>query len=157
MHFWGMLLGVVPHLLIVAGLAMLRPFREGGGSRAAVAGYAIVLIGLLASAAFDLIAQSLGAPLFMPLIAIGLILLAVAGREGTALDARARTVLLSIGVLLAVSLAWAFVPLEVSDAVGGYRIYGFMAHFLTGLGWALFGVLTARRVRADVLAPADLG
>lgn len=152
MHFWGMLLGVVPHLLIAAGLASLRPFRDGGASKVAVAGYAIVLIGLLTSATLDFLMQGLAAPIFIPLIALGAILFAI-GSGGTVLDARSRAVMLSVGLLLAVAFAVALVPLEVSDPIGGYRIYGFVAHFLAGLGWALFGYRTVRRARAA----ADLG
>lgn len=155
MHFWGMLLGVVPHLLIAAGLATLRPFRDGGASRVAVAGYAILLIGLLTSAALDLLTQSLGAPLFIPVVALGSILLAMGSRGSPTLPARSRAVLLSLGVLLGVAFAVALVPQEIADPIGGYRIYGFLAHLLAGLGWALFGYLLARGVRAREHASAD--
>jgi hypothetical protein len=36
-------------------------------------------------------------------------------------------------------------PLDVFDRVGGYRIYGVMAHLLAGLGWALIGLVVLRR------------
>ncbi len=140
MHFWGMLLGVVPHLLIAAGLATLRPFRDGGASKVGVAGYAILLVGLLTSATLDLIMQALGAPIFIPLIGIGALAFAIGGR--TSLDPRPRIVLLSVGLVLLVAFALALIPLEVADPIGGYRIYGFVAHFVAGLGWALFGYLT---------------
>jgi len=43
------------------------------------------------------------------------------------------------------AFALALIPLEVSDQIGGYRIYGLFAHFLTGIGWVALGVSFGRR------------
>jgi hypothetical protein len=56
-----------------------------------------------------------------------------------------RGTLLFLGVLLAVAFLWALTPLDVFDSVGGYRIYGAMAHLAAGLAWAVVGLLVLRR------------
>jgi hypothetical protein len=45
-----------------------------------------------------------------------------------------------LGVFQALAFALALMPHEISDQVGGYRIYGLFAHFLTGIGWAALGL-----------------
>ena len=145
MHAWGLLLGVLPNVLIAAGLWLARPVVVSGGGPVTRLGYGLVLAGVLASAALDLLWRALGPPLFVPLIAAGLLILALAPRRDGGSMTPIRGTLLFLGVLLAVAFLWALTPLDVFDRVGGYRIYGAMAHLLAGLGWATLGALIIRR------------
>ena len=111
----------------------------------------LALIGLIVPAAIDLFIAALGPPFFVPLQALGLILLALGSRGNPGMSRTQRSVLLAMGVLLAVAFTWALAPLDLSDAVGGYRLYGLLAHLAAGLGWVAFGVTVWRTpVRATV-------
>ena len=146
MHSWGLLLGVIPNALVAGGLWLTRSALLVGGGRAAKLGYGLLLVGLLASAGLDLLWGALGPPLMLPVIAAGLLILALAPRSGDGTPRATRAILLGLGVLLAVAFGWALTPLDVFDRVGGYRIYGVMAHLLAGLCWALIGATILRRV-----------
>lgn len=141
MHFWGMLLGVIPNVLVAAGLWLARSIFVKGDGRAARAGYGLVLLGLLVPAVLDLASRSLGPPMLLPLLGLGLLVLGLAMRRDSGADRAVRIVVLALGSLLVMAFGWALVPLELSDRVGGYRIFGFIAHLVGGLGWALLGVL----------------
>lgn len=147
MHSWGLLLGVIPNALVASGLWLTRFALLAGGGRAAKLGYGLLLVGLVASACLDLLSGALGPPLMVPVIAAGLLLLALAPRGGGGTAQPIRSMVLLLGVLLAVAFGWALTPLEVFDSVGGYRIYGAMAHLLAGLGWATVGALILRSNR----------
>ena len=150
MHFWGLLLGVIPNAFVAGGLWLGRSVLLRGGGRAARVGYGLVLLALLASASLDLVFGALGPPLFLPLLAAGLIVLALAPRDPSGPRAPIRRSLLALGVLLAIAFAWALLPLDVSDRMGGFRIFGFMAHLLGGIGWAIVGYLIARRATTEI-------
>jgi hypothetical protein len=62
-------------------------------------------------------------------------------------------VLAVIGALALLAMAWWFVPLEVFDALKGYRWYGLMAHVGTGMGWVTLG-LALRPLPSAVTWPA---
>ena len=146
MHGWGMLLGVVPNALLLAGLVGLRASLLAGAGRSAGIGFALAIGALLASAMVDLALGALGPPLLLPIQAIGLVLLGAApGSSPTTRrpEAVAR-VILAIGILLIGAFVVALIPLEVSDRIGGYRIYGAVAHLATGIGWVLAGVVALR-------------
>jgi hypothetical protein len=145
MHAWGLLLGVIPNVLVAAGLWLARPVLVLGGGPLTRLGYGLVLAGVLASAVLDLLWRALGPPLLMPLIAAGLLTLALAPRRDGGSMTPIRGTLLFLGVLLAVAFLWALTPLDVFDSVGGYRIYGAMAHLAAGLAWAVVGLLVLRR------------
>jgi hypothetical protein len=145
MHAWGLMLGVIPNALVAAGLWLSRPMLLRGGGRAARIGFGLLLLALLVSAGLDLLFRALGPPLLLPFVAAGLLLLALAPREAPGVDSAIRTTLLALGLLLTIAFGWGLVPLETSDSVGGYRIYGFLAHLLAGLGWALLGLVIIRR------------
>jgi hypothetical protein len=153
MHFWGMLLGVIPNVLVAAGLWLSRAALLRGAGGSARVGYALVLLALLVSAGIDLAFGALGPPLLLPLVAVGSLVLALAPRDPPSLERAVRTILVAIGAILAVAFVWALVPLETSDAVGGYRIFGFMVHVLGGIGWAVLGIRIARLEPGDP-APA---
>lgn len=129
--FWGMLLGGPPPLLIALGLWLRRGALTSGGGRRARVGLALAVFGLAVAAIIDLIIAALGPPFFVPVVGLGLVLLAV-GRPGTRL-------LLALGLLYAAAFGLALVPLEISDPLAGYRLYGVLAHLLPGLLWAALG------------------
>jgi hypothetical protein len=147
MFFWGTLLGGPPNLLVALGLGLLTPWLTEGARRSARLGYWLTLAGLVVPAAIDLSIGAMGPPLFVPVAGAGLVLLALGSRESAWLGFR-REVLLGMGVLLLVGFAWALAPLEASDRVGGYRIYGVLTSFVPGLAWAVLG--------ASLLMPRQL-
>jgi hypothetical protein len=140
MHFWGMLLGGPPNLLVAAALLGLAPRLTEGASRRSRVGLGLAVFGLAAGGALDLIAGALNAPLLIPLIGVGLLLLALGRTASPALPRAALMALVAIGVLELVAFAWALAPLALSDQVAGYRWYGLLAHVGTGLGWVALGL-----------------
>lgn len=140
MHFWGSMLGGPPNLLVSLGLIILSPRLASRSSRLTRTGYTLTLIGLLVPAAIDLYIGALGAPLFVPVVGVGLILLALGSRHNPQLKRQSLYLLMLIGIFQVVAFALALLPLEVSDSIGGYRTYGIFAHFLSGAGWVAFGV-----------------
>ncbi len=145
---WGSLLGGPPNLLVALGLMLLYPRRAQGASRLARVGCALTLIGLVVPASIDLLMGAIGAPIFMPLLALGLVLLSVGSWQSPAPTQAGVQWLLLIGVLHAAAFALALVPLEISDPFGGYRWYGLLAHFVPAIGWVLSGVGLWRRTHA---------
>ena len=144
MLFWGMLLGGIPNLLIATGLVLLAPRLVPAPGRVARVGYVLLLIGLIVPALIDLSIQALGAPFLLPVAAIGLALLAVGTRRNPRVSRPSRLLLLLIGALLASAFAWAMLPGTLMDPIGGYRIYGVLAHLGAGICWVLFGVSVLR-------------
>lgn len=89
-------------------------------------------------------------PLLMPLAATGLILLATAHRHNASLPPTSRLALLTMGILLSVAfLMGAAIPLETSDSIQGYRLYGILSSLLFGLGCVVLGASLARRRMAE--------
>ena len=146
MHFWGMLLGVVPNALVVAGMLGLRDRLLAGGGTAARVAFNVAIAALVASAAVDLIAGALGPPLLMPFLGAGLVIVGLAPgvRDRSRQRPDLRRPLLLIGILLLGASAFAWIPLEVSDAFGGYRIFGAVAHLAVGAAWTVVGLRAAR-------------
>jgi hypothetical protein len=140
MHFWGSMLGGPPNLLVAFGLGLLCPCIARRASRLARVGYTITMVGLLVPAGIDLVVGALGAPFFVPALGIGLLLLTYGNWHTSRLRREHLYLLLIIGSFLVIAFAWALVPLHVSDQIGGYRIFGLLAHFVTGIGWAVLGV-----------------
>lgn len=140
MHFWGSMLGGPPNLLVALGLLLLYPRVAHHGSRLACTGYTLTLIGLLVPAGIDLAIGALGAPFFVPVLGIGVLLLARGNWHNPRFQRGDLYLLLIIGSFLVLAFAWALVPLGVSDQIGGYRIFGFLAHVVPGIGWAVLGV-----------------
>lgn len=134
--FWGAMTEGVPSLLIAAGLMLLSPFLWDGAGRAARIGYVLLLVSLVIPGVLDLAILATVPPLLYPLEAAGLMLLAWASRV---LRGWARVVLTVMGALLLSTMWSVFVPRETWDAVNGYRIDGFVANVLVGLGWAAVG------------------
>ena len=78
------------------------------------------------------------------LLAPATVALAVLIPKGDAARARTRVVLAVLGTVLATGLVLALIPLETSDAFGGYRIFGGVTYGLGGLVWACLGLSLAQ-------------
>jgi hypothetical protein len=107
------------------------------------AGFVLTLLGLLIPAAVDLIAGGLGPPLFVPVVGVGMVMLAVGNRGNSQAGSLRAYLLLLMGLLQLFALA---IPTNLFGY--GYRISGMMVHFLVGLGWIIFGIRHFSRERA---------
>jgi hypothetical protein len=132
--FWRMLLGGPPNLLVAAALLGLAPRLTQGAPRRARIGLGLAVFGLVVSGAIDLIIRAIAPPFLVPVVGIGLLILAVGRPARSNLPRAALTALAVIGALALLAMAWWFVPLDVFDALKGYRWYGLMAHVGPGLG-----------------------
>ncbi|TAK11741.1 MAG: hypothetical protein EPO32_10760 [Anaerolineae bacterium] len=137
--FWGMMLGGPPNLLLALGLILLKPQLIRPGKGRARAGYFLTLFGLVVPAVIDLAIRAIGPPFFLPILAIGLILLARGG-AGNLLQGLDARLLLINGLCLLASMTLWLIPLDLFDQIEGYRIYGVLAHFIPGLVWAWLGL-----------------
>ena len=143
--FWGSILSALPSLLIASGLLAQYPLLAVGGGGTARWGYRLVMVALVVPAVVDLVMLALGPPLLLPLSVAGLVLLAVGQRSNPAVPRSSRLALLSMGILSFLALVWAaFLPLDVSDRLYGYRIYGFVVYVLVGAGWVVLGASLPR-------------
>ncbi len=138
--FWGGLLGSFPNLLLALGLILSYPWLVKPAGLLARIGYILTLTGLIIPAVIDLFAGGLGPPIFVPLVGIGLILTAFGNRGNSTIQRRSRSLLMVLGLLQITAIASAFVPREVSDGIGGYRLYGILAHIAFGVGWIMLGI-----------------
>jgi hypothetical protein len=140
MHFWGLLLGVVPNLLVVAGLIGLRAALLARAGAVGRIGFLVAVAGLLGSAALDLWFGALAPPLLLPVVGAGLVALGASGEpRGVSRMASVRRSTFVIGLLLLVGTVMAWMPVEVSDGYEGYRLYGAVAHLASGVGWMVAG------------------
>jgi hypothetical protein len=73
-HLWGMLLGVVPNSLIAGGLIALRGVLTP--NNLAAIGHSLTCGALLVPAVLDLAVQAINAPFFLPVQAVGVVMLA---------------------------------------------------------------------------------
>jgi hypothetical protein len=142
--FWGMMLEAPPHLLIAGGLLALLPGIWVALRRPARIGYVLVLFSLVIPAALDLVYQSIMPPLLYPIEAVGLALLAIAGRRLRGLTRIAFGVM---AVLLAATMLQLLLTREQYNALEAYRIHGLIAHVAVGIGWAIAGITEALRPR----------
>lgn len=141
---WGGLMEGVPSLLIVAGLIGARAVVTGNGGRAVRVGYLLLLVSLLIPGLLDLGLRAIGPPFLMPIEAVGLLLVGLGGRDGPSLSATARRALVGMGTLLLLAFITALIPLDLSDRLNGYRVFGVLAYPLVGVGWIVFGASLAR-------------
>ncbi|KGJ72573.1 hypothetical protein GY21_14390 [Cryobacterium roopkundense] len=155
MFFWGMLLGGIPNLLIAAGLISVAAPLSLATGRMARAGFILLLIGLVVPAVIDLAIRALGAPLLLPLAAAGALLLATGNLSNPRVSRPSRLLVLLIGVLLTTAFAFPLLPMTLTDPLGGFRIYGALAHLGVGIGWALFGLTVLRAPRAGQSSRPD--
>ncbi|WP_309572473.1 hypothetical protein [Deinococcus sp.] len=143
--FWGSMTSV-PNLLIAAGLWGTRLLLYTPAGRTARIGYVLLLIGLTVPAVVDLATLTLGPPLLLPAVAVGLILLAVGHRSSQSLPGASRRALFSLGAVLLLGFMWALVSNEITDPMQGYRIFGIITSVLGGAGWMAVGVSLPRHV-----------
>jgi hypothetical protein len=142
--FWGAMLEGPPSLLIAGGLLALLPgiwVALGGPARI---GYVLLLVSLVIPGLVDLVIVAIVPPLLYPVEAVGLALLAIAGRR---LHPLTRIVFGVMAVLLATTLLQLLLSREQFDAIEAYRIHGVMAHVAVGIGWAVAGLTEAPRPR----------
>jgi len=137
--FWGMMMSAPASILISLGLVGHYRLLAGDVNRMARIGFVLTIIGLVIPALVDFATISLGPPLLLPLLAIGLIMLGSAHREPGNLSQIGQRILLFLGILLAVAFLSFFIPTDVLDQYNGYRIYGILVNFLFGVGWVVFG------------------
>lgn len=141
MHAWGFLLGVLPGLLVASGLWWLRG-RIAGGRPAATVFVVVIGVALVADALMNLAFRALGAPFVLFLLGPAIGALAVLMPGGAP---RTRLAVVVLAVVLTVGLGLALVPPEISDAHGGFRVFGIVVYALGGLGWAALGLSLWRR------------
>lgn len=144
--FWGAMLEGPPNLLIAGGLLALLPGIWVALGRPARIGYVFVLVSLVIPAVVDLVTLTIVPPLLYSVEAVGLALLAIAGRQ---LRPLTRIVLGVMAVLLAATYLQLFLSTEQFDAIEAYRIHGLMAHVAVGIGWAIAGLTEALRPRVS--------
>ncbi|WP_156911206.1 hypothetical protein [Arthrobacter sp. CAL618] len=152
--FWGMLLGSIPNLLIATGLILRSSCLALTTGRLARLGYVLLLIGLIVPAMADLAIQALGPPFFVPVAAVGLIVLGSGVQSDPQISKPSRYLLLFVGLVLGIAFAWALIPTALTDSISGYRIYGGFAHFAAGVGWVMFGVSVLRARFTTIEAPS---
>jgi len=152
--FWGMLLSAPPNLLVALGLIFLYPLLAQGASKMARIGYILTLTGLLVPAVIDLIIGAIGPPFFVPVLGAGLILLALGSRHNPRMKRQNLALILLIGISQVIAFALALIPLDISDPIGGYRVYGGLAHFLTGMGWIALGASMWKRQASVAIQPS---
>lgn len=142
--FWGSMMAPAM-LLIVLGVYGHRTLLAGRGGRIARVGYWLTVIGLGVPAVLELSIRETMPPLFMPLAALGLILLAVAHRQDPSLPTTCRVTLWALGLLLSGAFLMNAIPLETLDRFQWYRLYGLLSNLLFGLGWVVFGASLAKQ------------
>lgn len=81
-----------------------------------------------------------GPPFIVPILGIGLILMARGSRHNPWVQKQKCYSLMPLGILLMMAFGWALIPLEVTDQVGGFRLYGLVANFATGIVWVMLGM-----------------
>ena len=144
--FWGAMLEGPPSLLIAGGLLALLPGIWAALGRPARIGYVLVPVSLVIPGVVDLVIVAIVPPLLYSVEAVGLALLAIAGRR---LHPLTRIVFGVMAVLLAATLLQELLlSREQFDAIEAYRIHGLMAHVAVGIGWAVAGVTQAVRPRS---------
>lgn len=136
---WGSIT-TAPNLLIAAGLWGARRRLYAPAGRMARMGYVLVLIGLTVPALVNLATLTLGPPLLLPVEAIGLVMLALGSRRSPLFPRAHRRALFGLGVLLFLGFLWALAPIDYSDGVQGYGIFGIMTSVLRGAGWMIVGL-----------------
>lgn len=139
MHVWGLLLGLLPNLLIAAGLWPLRPHLSGPRRGARIAA-TVISVAFSVDAIVNLAFRALGPPFVLFVLAPTLVRLASlmpgAGRGAN----RSRFTVGALGLVYVVAIAFALIPLETADGFGGFRVTGAIAYGLGGLLWAVLGL-----------------
>lgn len=146
MHGWGFLLGVVPSVLVAAGLVLARARLVAGRGSSWALG--VVLAALVGSALMDVAFRALGPPFSIFLLAPATLALAALESD---LGRRVAWALLATAYVVALCLL--LVPEATSDGFGGFRIYGLAAHVGVGLGWLVMASRTTGSHRDGPISP----
>ena len=155
--FWGSMMAPAM-LLIVLGVYGHRTLLAGRGGRLARIGFWLTMVGLGVPAVADLSVREVVPPFFLPLAALGLILLAgAADRRDPSLPTTCRVALLAMGLLLSAAFLMNAIPLETLDRFQWYRLYGILSNVLFGLGWVVFGARLAKHPTAELTRPPATG
>jgi len=137
-------------LLIALGLFGHYSLLAGHADRKARVGFVLIMIGLIVTALVELAILAIAPPMLSPLVAIGLILVALSHRENPSFPKSGQYTLLGMSVLLLLSFFWTLLlPKDVFDRTNGYVVFGVMANLLFGVGWIVFGVSLWRREQAS--------
>ena len=150
--FWGSMMAPAM-LLIVLGVYGHRSLLAGRGGRLARIGFWLTMVGLGVPAVADLSVREVVPPFFLPLAALGLILLAGADRRDPSLPTTCRVALLAMGLLLSAAFLMNAIPLETLDRFQWYRLYGILSNVLFGAGWVVVGIRLARHPTAELTPP----
>jgi len=140
MHFWGLLLGVAPNVLIAAGFWTLRR-RVAGSTRLAIAACTTICAVLLMSAAADLAFRALGPPFGLLVLAPAAVVACVSAAPKGPASACARVVIGVLAAVLMTGCILALIPAQTSDSFSGYRIFGVLVYATAGILWALLGLM----------------
>jgi len=140
MHWWGLLLGVAPNILIATGFWTMRR-RVAGSSRLAVAACTIICAVLGLSAIADLVFRALGPPFGLFVLAPAAVVACVSAAPQGAVNARARALIGALAAVLTTGLILALLPAQTSDLFSGYRIFGVLVYAAAGTVWAILGLI----------------
>ena len=140
MHWWGLLLGVTPNVLIAAGFWTHRQ-RVAGSSRLALAACTTICAVLGLSAIADLAFRALGPPFGLFVLAPAAVVACVSASPRGAVNARARVLIGVLAAVLTTGLILALLPAQTSDSFSGYRIFGVLVYATAGTTWAILGLI----------------
>lgn len=139
MHWWGLLLGVAPNVLIAAGFWTMRR-RVAGSSRLAVAACTTMCAVLGLSAIADLAFRALGPPFGLFVLTPAAVVACVSAAPRGSVNARARVLIGVLAAALTTGLILALIPAQTSDSFSGYRVFGVLVYATAGIAWALLGL-----------------
>jgi hypothetical protein len=139
MHRWGFIMGSIPQLLVGTGLWPLRGL-VAGGRRIAIAALSVMCVTMFLFAAMTVIGQSMGPPFDLFVLAPA----CVVATSTTACRGAIRGLLAGLATLYVVPIAFVWVPMETSDSIGGFRIFGLIAYAAVGSLWAALGAVLLR-------------
>lgn len=139
--FWGAMMEGPSGLLVAAGLAGSAQVLTAGGGRRARIGLRLAVAAVAAPALANLVVLAVVPPLLAPLLAAGLVLVAL----NRSLVRPVRGVLAGVAGTLVFGFLWLLlVRPDRLEEIGGYRIYGIVSSVLYGAGWVVLGALLLR-------------
>jgi hypothetical protein len=148
-EFWGSMMEGPAYLLIALGLFGHYSLLAGRAGRKARVGFVLIMIGLIVTALVELAILAIAPPLLSPLVAIGLILVALSNRENPSFPKPGQYAFWGMSVLLLFSFFWTLLlPMDVFDRINGYIVFGITANLLFGVGWIVFGTSLLSREQA---------
>lgn len=149
-EFWGSIMEGPASLLIALGLfGNYSLLARRAGLKARI-GFVLIMVGLVVTAVADLVLLAIVPPFLSPIVAIGLILIALSHRENPYFPKSALYASWGMSVLLLFSFFWTLLlPMDIFDKLNGYVVFGVTANLLFGVGWIVFGVSLWRRKQAS--------